>query len=317
MKKLCFLIAFLIISPLMAKDNLQKGIYAAALTPLNTDLSCNSKLLAAHSFDLIERGCKGVVLFGTTGEGPSFSVNERLEVLESVIAAGLDPKKVILGNGSSGISDTVELSRAALKHGCAAMLIAPSSFFKNIKDEGVIAFYREIIQRVANPELRIILYHIPQNSGVPITLRVIEELRKEFPDIVVGIKESEGNIDFSKAVIDAFPGFKVYVGNERHIIEVTRYGGSGSICGIANLYPELICSLFEQEGTNPAELEAVFTALKGYVFIPAAKALMEARNGSNWRWVRPTLIPLDLVQSKAFVTSLQELEHSPVMGQTP
>jgi len=312
MKNLRFFWAFLVLScsfmDAHTKEPLPSGIYAASLTPLNPDLSCNCEQLKEHCLDLIERGCQGVVLFGTTGEGPSFSVEERKAVLARVISEGLDPKKTILANGSSGIPDTVDLARAALKQGCAAVLISPPSFFKGITEEGVIAFYRAIITEVANPDLRVLLYHIPQYSGVPITLNIIEALHREFPNIVIGLKESEGNIDFTKAIIDRFPGFQVFVGNEKQIIEAVYYGGAGSICGISNLYPELIVSLYEQgkqaNVPNPPEIEAVFRALKGYVFISAAKSVMEMRKGPNWRQVRPPLVPLNEIQSSAFLSSL-------------
>ncbi len=290
---------------LLADGYLDDGIYAAALTPMYPDLSCHSQELADHCLDLMERGCRGVVLLGTTGEGPSFSVTERLEILEKVIDGGVASQKIILGNGGSNIPETVGLALGALKQNCTVFLIAPPSFFKNVSEDGVIAFYREIIHRVANPALRIILYHIPQFSGVPITLKIIKALRLEFPEIVMGIKESEGDLLFTKAVIEAFPGFKVFVGNEKQIIETAHEGAAGSICGLANLYPELICSLYEQgKRTNctefPKELEVFFAALKGYPFISAFKALLEKKRGNAWHFMRPPLVPLNAAQRDEF-----------------
>jgi len=317
MKTVLLYFALVIYSPfLMAlplsqtQNNLVEGIYAAVLTPMHSDCSCDHKQLASHCFELIQHGCCGVALFGTTGEGPSFSLAERIETLQRLIVEGFDPKKIILANGSSGIWDTVELGREALKHGCAALLVAPPSFYKNIADEGVLAFYRAIIQKIENPNLRILLYHIPQLSGVPISLRVIETLRKEFPEIVVGIKESEGNLPFTKTILETFPDFKVFVGNEKHIIESVHLGGAGAICGIANLYPELICSLYSKgkkaNSPNPDRINAIFKALNGLPFIPAAKALMEKKKGEIWHSIRPPLVPLDKIQSEGFITALRE-----------
>ena len=292
------------------KYNLSDGVYAAVLTPMHSDFSCDHKKLASHCIELINQGCTGVALFGTTGEGPSFAVAERIEALQTLILEGLDPETIILGNGSSGISDTVALGREVLKHGCAALLVAPPSFYKNVSDIGVLAFYREIIRKIIDPKLRILLYHIPQLTGVPISLKVIKTLREEFPEIVIGIKESEGNLPFAKSILEAFPGFKVFVGKESHIIESVHLGGSGTICGIANLYPELICSLYSQgketNSPNPAAIENVFKALKGIPFIPAAKSLMERRQGEMWHAVRPPLIPLRTSQSELFISALIE-----------
>lgn len=295
---------------LSRKPDLQKGVYAAVLTPMHADLTCNHRKLAAHCFAMIEQGCTGITLFGTTGEGPSFSLTERVEALNRLIHAGFDPKKIILANGSSGIWDTVELGREALKQGCAAVLVAPPSFYKNVTERGVLTFYREIIQKIEDPNLRILLYHIPQLSGVPISLGIIEALRKEFPEIVIGIKESEGNLSFTQKIVEDFPDFKVFVGKERQIIESVHRGGSGTICGIANLYPELICSLYHQgkqaNSPNPPNIDAVFKALNGIPFIPAAKVLMKRREGDIWHSVRPPLVPLDTIQSELFISALRE-----------
>lgn len=284
----------------MANFDLTDGIYAAVLTPMRSDLSCDYKKLSEHCFSLLERGCTGVALLGTTGEGSSFSLAERIEILQQVVSAGLDPQKIIVANGSSNLVDTVEFGKEVVRHGCAAFLIAPPSFYKNIDDAGVLAFYREIIQRIGDPNLRVILYHIPQYSGVPISLDVIKTLRSEFPSIVIGIKESEKNLPFTKTLIKEFPGFKVFVANEKQIIEAVHLGAAGSICGIANLYPELVCSLYAQGkkrmSPNPEALEAIFNAIKGISFFGAAKAIMEKREGESWRALRPPLIPLSVEQ---------------------
>src|SRR5262245_24877942 len=270
----------------MFEKELPDGIYAAALTPLRSDLAIDSGKLAAHCLDLIENGCTGVVLFGTMGEGASFSVPEKIEALEEIVMLGVDPKKVLLGNGSSSIADTIELGQKALKIGCRTYLIAPPSFYKNISLEGVLAFYRGVIQKIADPHLLMILYHIPQYSGVPLSIEVIETLQKEFPEIVIGMKESEGNLPLTKAILKAFPNFKVFIGNEKQIIEAVHLGAAGAICGMANLYPKFICSLYEQgrkeNSPNPPAIDAIFQALAGIPFIPAVKVLLEAKRKENW-----------------------------------
>jgi 4-hydroxy-tetrahydrodipicolinate synthase len=164
----------------------------------------------------------------------------------------------------------------------------------------VIAFYREIIQRVGDAHLQILLYHIPQYSGVPITLKIVEVLREEFPHTVAGLKESEGNMPLSKSILESFPGFKLYVAREQHIVEAGRLGASGAICGLANLYPELICSLYEQN-EKVEELDKFFHALKDLPFVPAFKAWMEKKKGSAWGHMRPPLTPLSPAERKGFV----------------
>lgn len=289
-KLVLFLFSILQVANIMAYD-IENGVYVASLTPLHSDLSCNHELLTEHCLQLIERGCKGVVLFGTTGEGPSFSLEEKKYTLKKAISNGLDSKKIIVANGSSCLQDTVDLALAALENDCLACLIAPPCFFKNVTDEGVISFYREIIQRVSDSRLKVILYHIPQYSGVPISLNVIKSLFEEFPNTVVGIKESEGNLSLVQEILKAVPQFKVFVGKETHIPLAVSYGASGSICGMANLWPELLCSVYEKGDIS--KLEQVSTIFKNSPFIASCKAILSDGQNPNWNLVRPPLVSLN------------------------
>lgn len=261
----------------MIKD----GIYAAVLTPLDKTLKINHKLLESHSFDLLQRGCVGVTLFGTTGEGPSFSTQEKIEAVEKILGHGCDPKKLILANGSASIPDTIELASCP----CASLLIAPPAFFKNVSEKGVIDYYREILKKKKN--LKVLLYHIPQMTQVPITLSIIETLQREFPENIIGIKESEGNLDFTKKILKQFPKLQVFVGNERHIKEAVKHGASGAICGLANLYPELLTAIFRRENRD-RELDAIFESIEGKPFIPYCKRIM-SKVHPDWKYVRPPL----------------------------
>lgn len=311
MKKILFLILSITTSGLMAlltsDPMISPGIYAATLTPMQEDLTVDTQELASHCLNLLSRGCSGIVLFGTTGEGPSFSVGERIDVLKQVILKGVPSQNIILGNGSANLSDTVLLAKAAMSYNIKALLIAPPSFF-NASEDGVIAFYQEVIQRVDPPGLPILLYHIPQFSGVPITLKIIESLREEFPKTVIGIKESEGNLSLTRAILEKFPGFQVFVGNEKHIPESVYLGGSGSICGMGNLYPEELYSLYQQGKRDPKassqQIDAVFEALRENHFVSAFKAYLEKKRGKIWRTVRPPLRPLTSEQKKAFLAKL-------------
>ncbi|PJD97475.1 MAG: hypothetical protein CK425_02280, partial [Parachlamydia sp.] len=131
------------------------GIYAATLTPMHEDFSCNEEELARHCKDLIHRGCKGVILFGTTGEGPSFSVGERKKAIQNLIKIGIDPQKVIIAVSCCAIEDVINLTSVALDQDCAAVLIAPPFFYKKVDEAGVIGFYRRIIQEMNHPKLKI------------------------------------------------------------------------------------------------------------------------------------------------------------------
>lgn len=280
-----------------------KGIYAAVATPLHEDLRIHHEELARHCNDLLGRGCAGIALFGTTGEGPSFSLKERLEALE-ILTQSVHPGQIILANGSSGIQDTVQLCRAAINHGCCAVLLSPPSYFKNIREEGTVSYYREILQRVSR--LPVLLYHYPKLTGVPITMSVIAALRGEFPEMVVGLKESEGDLAFTKEILAQFPGFHVFVGKELQIAEAVRSGGAGAICGLANLYPELIRDFYENPTpTHVKKLESISQKFRVVPFNAAVKCALETQRGSPWRAVSPPLVFLETAERQAFLRDLE------------
>lgn len=277
-----------------------KGVYAAVLTPLDQNLNCHDELLFKHASNLIERGCQGIVLFGTTGEGASFSVREKTKTLAQVLYNGLKPKNVIVGNGSQSLSDTVELCQEACDFNCLACLISPPCFYKNVSQEGVISYYREVIHRTKNPLLRILLYHIPQYTGVPITPTILKALISEFPDTVIGVKESEGNFALVKEYLKEVPTCKVFVGKEKLIPEAVKVGAWGSICGFANIFPELIVKLYEN-GDQEA-LQKAWKLFENRPFISSCKALLAYKKKEPlWNKVRPPLIPLNENDAQALV----------------
>lgn len=294
----------------MGKKNLSEGVYVATLTPMHTDLSCDHEALSAHCSDLIKKGCQGIVLLGTTGEGPSFSIRESSEIVERLVSSGFDPQKIVLANGSNNLPHSTELAFTALKHGCAAFLVSPPCFFKNVPEEGVIAFYRELILKVAHPNLRIVLYHIPQYSGVPITLKIVQTLLAEFPETVIGLKDSEGSLALTKSIIDQFPDFKIFIGKEAQIITGVSNGAAGAMSGLANLCPEHICSLFvqgkQEMASNPVELEKFFQAIQGHHFISVFKTILEAKKGKTWGRLRPPLILLESMPKATILKFYQQ-----------
>ncbi len=283
-----------------------KGVYAASLTPLNADLTCDYDTYADHCKDLIAQGCSGVVLFGTMGEGSSFSVAERQEGIQAIVDRGVDPNKIIVSVGCPSIEDTVKLTQTALFAKCAAVLMMPPYFFKNVSDAGIISFYREVIQKVNNPDLKIFLYHIPQFSGVRISLDVIRKLHGEFPNTVIGMKESEGNFELVQAILKEFPHFQLLVGNETMIADAVSLGAAGGVSGIANICPQLICSLYKGK-ERQSEIEAFMKILGSHHFIPATKSVLEQKKGASWSLLRPPLAPLNSENKLHFNKEFQKL----------
>jgi 4-hydroxy-tetrahydrodipicolinate synthase len=238
------------------------GIWSASLTPLRPDLSIDLPLLIEHCRWQLARGCHGIALFGTTGEGTSFGVGERKAALEAVIAAGIPAATLMVGSGCAAFTDTVELSKHAVKQGCPGVLTLPPFFFKGLGEEGLFRCFAELVERVGDARLRVYLYNIPQLSAVKFPVKVIERLLKAFPIAIAGLKDSSGDWTSTKEYLDASPGWGLFTGWDPHLREVVRLGGAGTISGMPNINMAGLRALYDNR-TKPegADLEATATTL--------------------------------------------------------
>jgi 4-hydroxy-tetrahydrodipicolinate synthase len=280
------------------------GIWPAVLTPLTETLDVDHALLAAHCRRLLDAGCAGITLFGTTGEGPSFSVAEREQALERLIASGIPARQILASTSCAALPDTVTLTRHAVQHGCAACLILPPFFLKGVRDQGVIDAYEWVITQVNDPRLKIMLYHIPQISGVGLSVEVIKTLLARHPHNIVGLKDSgcvrEDSLAYAQALM---PPLQVWVGNELDVQTMAAKGTAGAVSGVANLMPRLVGRLISDAGSAraPAQLERVRALLDVLVpagLLPAFKAVMaELDQAPGWMRVRPPLVALNAQQA--------------------
>ena len=161
------------------------GVFSAALTPLTADLMPDHAEFAAHAKWLLAEGCDGIAMLGTTGEANSFSAEERMALLEATVAAGVAPDRLLPGTGVAAFTETVTLTKHALSCGVTTVVMLPPFYYKGVSDDGVFAAYSEILNRIGDSRLRVVLYHIPQMSAVPISHAVIERLIAAFPETVV------------------------------------------------------------------------------------------------------------------------------------
>jgi 4-hydroxy-tetrahydrodipicolinate synthase len=276
-----------------------RGVWCATLTPLDATGAPDASMLAAHVERLFAAGVDGIAPFGTTGEGQSFSVAQRRDGLDAILAAGIPPKRIVPGTGCAALADTIELTRHAVGTGCSGALVLPPFFFKNPSDEGVYASYARLIDGVADARLRLYLYHIPQVTGVPIPHDVISRLATTYPGILAGIKDSEGNLGHTRSLLERFRTLSVFVGHEPHLPAALSVGGAGTICGVANLYPRLVRRLFDHSPTSGAKddlarVEAFVALLDRVPIFAAFKALLAELTGDpKWEALCPPLVPMD------------------------
>lgn len=292
------------------------GVLAAVLTPLDEALEVDLPTYLAHCRRLLQHGCDGLAVLGTTGEANSFGFGERLRILDALAEGGIAPRRLIPGTGCCAIPDTVALTRRCVEMGTAGVLMLPPFYYKPVSDDGLFAAYSEVIQRVGDARLRIYLYHIPQNTGVTLTLNLIEKLVAAYPDTVVGIKDSAGDFANMAAVCKAVPGFRVFSGSDTYLLPLLRAGGAGAITACNNVASALSARIFAAREAAAAEmlqdeLSAVREAIQGAPLIPALKEIMARGSGhGGWRRLRPPLTPLATDQAAALFERLDALGFS-------
>ena len=182
------------------------------------------------------------------------AANERSTLLEGVVAAGIDPSRMMPGTGCCSIAETVELTTHAVRNGCAGVLMLPPFYYKDVSEEGLYRYFSEVVQRVGDTRLKIYLYHIPPVAIVGITPKLVERLLKAYPNAIVGMKDSSGDWNNTKTFLDAFAvrvgravsGFDVFVGSESFLLANMRNGGVGTISATANVNPAAIHKLYRQ-----------------------------------------------------------------------
>jgi 4-hydroxy-tetrahydrodipicolinate synthase len=286
-----------------------RGVWCATLTPLGADGRPDHPRLAAHVRRIFAAGVDGVALFGTTGEGQSFSVAERRAGLDAMIAAGIAPARILAGTGCAALPDTIELTRHAAASGCAGALVLPPFFFKEPSAEGVYESFARVVDAVADDRLRLYLYHIPQVTGVAIPHETIARLARAYGASIAGMKDSAGDLEHTRRSLAMFPRLAIFVGHEPHIPEAVAAGSAGTICGMANLYPRLIRRLYDRardpaHRTDLAFVERFIRALESYPLFAAFKALQAELTGDPvWNAVRPPLVTLEPDRRKAWLAA--------------
>jgi len=299
----------------MAPDRLS-GVLCPVVTPFHKDLRPNPDALIRQCQWLLSQDV-GLAVFGTTSEANSMSVDEKIELLDRLVDAGIDPGRMMPGTGCSALSDTVELTRRAVDSGCAGCLMLPPFYYKDVSDDGLYASYAEVIERVGNDKLRIYLYHIPPIAQVGLSIDLIERLVTAYPNTVVGIKDSSGDWENTRAILEqGWDDFRVFAGSESFLLRNMQHGGAGCISATANVNPAAIDRLFVAWQSNEAVelqqgLDAVRDIVEDYPMIPAVKAIVAAcSNDADWTTVRPPLIALGTEQQTSLMASLNHLDFS-------
>lgn len=284
-----------------------EGLWPALLLPLKASGQLDTERTLAHARHLLAAGCDGVTLFGTTGEGPAFTVAERQTLLESMLAGGIAADRLVVTTTAVALDDAIEVGRHASQLGVHRQLWMPPFYYKQPRDAGVVEAASRVIQGIADADLRLLLYHFPAMSSYGFSHAAIAELVRRHPDQVVGVKDSSGDLDHACALARAFPQLSILVGAELHVAAVMRVGGRGSINGLANIAPRLMRRVIDHpESVSDADhaliasLLALLSVRPGMNFVSVYKTMLAQQTGDDaWLAVRAPLSPLDNTESES------------------
>ena len=292
-----------------------RGILAPVVTPFKKDLSPDPNRLIAHCRWLLTQNC-GLAVFGTNSEANSLSLDERLELLDALLEVGIDPTRMMPGTGCCSLSETVRLTSKAVESGCAGVLMLPPFYYKGVSEDGLYNYFSEVIERVGDSRLRIYLYHIPPVAIVGITPGLVERLIKKYPTAIAGMKDSSGQWENTKIMLNNFAtsGFDVFTGNESFLLANMKNAGVGCISATANVNPAAIDRLFREWNNPDAEtqqqnLDAVRNTVGQFMMIASLKAVVaHFTNDPAWTTVRPPLTKLSAEQANTVISGLKQLD---------
>lgn len=283
------------------------GLWPALLHPLTAEGAFDSVLAIAHAKAMLAAGSEGVTLFGTTGEGPAFSVTERMALLDAMLAAGVRADQLVVTISAVALPEAIALGRHALERGVQRQMLMPPFYFKQPRDAGIVQAVSDVVQGIGSEVLRLVLYHFPAISTAGFSHAAISELLRRHPKQIVAVKDSSADLPHTLGLVAAFPTLSVLVGAEPHIAPVMRAGGAGTICGLANLAPNLVrrivstpMVLSASDEQLMSRLLAVLAVLPNLPFVPVCKTMLaEKSSNDNWLKVRAPLSELESYEEQA------------------
>ena len=295
------------------------GVYAASITPLKKDFSPDYEAIPGYLSFLADRGCHGALILGTTGEGPSFSVNERERIYQAGILVRQDhPEfRLLAGTGTPSMEETASLTKYTFDIGYDGVVVLPPYYFRRADVEGVFQWYANIISRAVPKGSAFFGYHIPQTSGVPLPIDLLKRMREGFPDNFAGIKDSSGDPEFIKQLEVEFGDELIHLnGNDRLFSFALSVGASGCITALANIRSPDLRAVWDAHQKGKSDPDAQMRLDSGREIIdkypPAAPLIKSVVNRIfNFpRWsVRPPLLPITTKVENEALTAFTEIDE--------
>jgi 4-hydroxy-tetrahydrodipicolinate synthase len=295
------------------------GVHCAAATPVTAAGEPDIGLFAVHCRALLEEGCHGIAMLGTTGEANSFGLKDRMALLDGAISGGVPASVLLPGTSAPSVADTLILTRHAVGAGVKGVVLLPPYYYKDVSDEGLFRFYARVIEGAGGDGLRVVLYHIPQVTRIPISHDLIDRLMAAFPGIVAGIKDSSGDLANMQAMCERFPALGVLAGADPLMLPLLKIGGAGCITATSNLQAEALREVWEawdkpESADNVAVAQRrinVWRELSNrYVQLPAIKTMLARRRADpGWLNMMPPLAELTQAQQRDIRAEMEQLEQ--------
>ena len=261
-------------------SHILSGVIAAVATPIGEDGTPDLKRAVSLARYLLDNGCDGLNVLGTTGEATSFSLDERKAVMDAYKANGLPLHSLMVGTGAAAVSDAVALTRHAAELGFGGALVLPPFYYKGVPDDGLVAYIDALVKATAAKPIPLYLYHFPAMSGLPWRVALIERLLESFPTRIVGLKDSSGDMAFARSAAVVSPGFAVFPSTEAALLEAREGAFAGCISATANLNADLCARAWRAGDT--AALDAAVAIRKlfdGKPLVSGVKALLAHIHG--------------------------------------
>jgi 4-hydroxy-tetrahydrodipicolinate synthase len=298
------------------RPDVAKGVWVPAATPFRANLAIDFDRYIAHCRKLLDDRAHGLAVLGTTSEANSLDLGERETVLERLVKEGVAPLQLLPGTGTCSLGDTVRLTRHAIALGVRGVLLLPPFYYKGVSDEGLYTYVAEVIKRVNDKRLAIYLYNFPQMTTITWSPALVGLLIQDFPETVVGLKDSSGQVSYMETLLASYPNFAVFPSSESLLLQAMRKGAAGIISATANTHVTGIRALYdgwqsEQAGALHDKAAAIREAAAPYGWIPAVKAILAAREGTpEWALVRPPLGALNEQQRAELFAAVKAAEIS-------
>jgi 4-hydroxy-tetrahydrodipicolinate synthase len=302
----------------MIKDTLS-GVYAAAITPLNSNLSPDLAAIPHYLDFLAQRGCHGALILGTTGEGPSFEAQERIAIFKAATKVrSMHPNfRLLAGTGTPSLAETALLSKSAFDLGYQGVVVLPPYYFHQATDEGLYDWFRTLIHRAAPEDGTIFGYHFPAQARVGFSLDLLVRLRDSFPNQFVGIKDSTSTSEYAVQTQQVFDDeFVILVGNDRNLSKSIENGAAGCITALANLESPNLRAIWEQKRAGEsadqeqAQIDAKRSVLEKYPPNAASiKAILSKQHDFPHWPVRPPLTP---IEEDRLATAVREMDSADI-----